>query len=118
MLFMRIVATVGCVLLTVTSLAAAGPVVPIIEAVTRGDLVSLRSLVQQHVDVNAASVDGTTALHWAANRDDLEAAGLLIRSGARVQARNRYGVTPLTLACTNGSAAMIDLLLKAGADPN
>jgi ankyrin repeat protein len=31
---------------------------------------------------------------------------------------NAYGVTPLSLACTNGSAAMIERLLKAGADPN
>ena len=40
------------------------------------------------------------------------------RAGANVKAANRYGVTPLSLACTNGSAADVELLLKAGADPN
>ncbi len=45
-------------------------------------------------------------------------ADLLIRAGARVAARTREGVTPLQLAATNGSAPMIDRLLKAGADPN
>ncbi|HWD99880.1 MAG TPA: ankyrin repeat domain-containing protein, partial [Bryobacteraceae bacterium] len=34
------------------------------------------------------------------------------------KAVNRYGVTPLSLACTNGDAAAVELLLKAGADPN
>ena len=35
-----------------------------------------------------------------------------------VKAANQFGVTPLSLACTNGNAAMVGLLLKAGADPN
>ena len=38
-------------------------------------------------------------------------AGLLLRSGASVQAANRYGVSPLVLACANGSDRMIDLLV-------
>ena len=69
-------------------------------------------------DVNAPQIDGSTALHWAVERDDLEMADLLLRAGARVSARTREGVTPLQLAAINGSAAMIDRLLKAGADPN
>jgi ankyrin repeat protein len=35
-----------------------------------------------------------------------------------VTARTREGVLPLQLAAINGSAPMIDRLLKAGADPN
>ena len=35
-----------------------------------------------------------------------------------MRAANRYGVTPLALAAINGSAPMVELLLKAGADPN
>ena len=79
---------------------------------------AIRALLEQHADVNAAQVDGMTALHWAAYHDDLETAGLLVHAGANAKAANRYGVTPLSLACTNGNAAIVELLLKSGADPN
>jgi ankyrin repeat protein len=59
-----------------------------------------------------------TALHWAAYQDDLETVEVLVRAGAGVKAANRYGVTPLSLACTNGNGTMVEMLLKAGADPN
>jgi len=78
-------------------------------------LLSTLSLLGGVADVQP---DGTTPLHWAADRDDLQKAESLVRAGADVKAANRYGVTPLSLACTNGNAAMIELLLKAGADPN
>ena len=70
----------------------------------------MRALLKQHVDVNAAQGDGTTALHWAADLDNLTIADLLIRAGARVDAANDLGATPLHLACTNRSAAMVDRL--------
>jgi ankyrin repeat protein len=90
----------------------------LVDAVKYRDRTAVRSLMEQHVNVNAAQADGTTALAWAANRDDLETAELLIRAGGKVNLANDYGVTPLSLACTNRNAAMIDSLLKAGADPN
>ena len=43
---------------------------------------------------------------------------LLLAAGANVKAATRYNITPLSLACTNGDAAIIEHLLKAGADPN
>ena len=70
------------------------------------------------INIDAAQVDGMTALHWAVYHDDTELAGLLVRSGADVNAENRYGVPPLSLAATNGSAELVRLLLDAGADPN
>ena len=90
----------------------------LIEAVKNTDAKAVRSLLQQHVDVNAAEADGFTALHWAAQRDNLEIADLLLSDGANVKAASRYNITPLSLACTNGDAAIIDRFLKAGADPN
>ena len=99
-------------------LLGAGSDAPLADAAEKLDRAAVRALLDQHADVNAPQVDGTTALHWAAYQDDLETAALLVRAGANVKAANRYGVTPLSLACTNGNGAMVELLLKAGADPN
>jgi uncharacterized protein len=88
------------------------------DAAMKKNAAAVRSLIQQKADVNAPQADGTTALHWAARWDDVEMAGALIRAGARVQVANRDGATPTFLATVNGSAAMIETLLKAGADPN
>jgi uncharacterized protein len=106
------------VLMLSAGLRAAASDALLADAAERMDLVRIRALLQQHVDVNAPQVDGMTALHWATYRDDLKAAELLVRAGANVKAANRYGVTPLSLACTNGNGSMVELLLHAGADPN
>ena len=92
--------------------------VPLADAAERGDLAAVRSLIGQGSDVNASRVDGTTALHAAVHADHLEIADLLLRGGANAGARDRYGVTPLYLACLNGNAEMIRRLLDAGADPD
>ncbi len=98
--------------------AATSPGLRLIQAAKNGDAKAVRALIDQKADVTVTEADGSTALHWAAQRDSVEIAGLLIKAGAHAKAATRYGVTPLTLAATNGSAPMIDLLLKAGADPN
>src|SRR5437763_10709042 len=100
-------------------LGAASSDLRVPEAAQLGDGPAVRSLLQQKADVNAAQGDGMTALHWAAYRDDLEMAQILIRSGADLKARTRVeGITPLFLAATNGNAPMVEALLRAGADPN
>lgn len=85
-------------------------------AAMEDDIAAIRSLLKQGADVNTAQGDGTTALHWAAIRNDLDIGRLLIHSGANVNAATRIGgLTPLFLAATSGNAAMISELLKAGA---
>ena len=95
---------------------AAARTVPLAEAARAGDVTTLRSLLQQHVDVNTPEPDGSTALHWAALRGDLAAVDLLLEANAGVTVANRYGVTPLALAA--GNARVVDRLVQAGADPN
>lgn len=87
------------------------------DAAQKQDLLALRRLVSQHVNVNAAQPDGTTALHWASHWNDAETVKLLLKAGADAKAVNRFGATPLSEAANVGNAAIIDALLASGADP-
>jgi len=91
---------------------------PLADAVEKSDRATIRALLENHSDVNAAQPDGMTALHWAAYEDDLETARLLLKAGANAKATNSYGITPLSLACVNGNGDFVESLLEAGADPN
>ena len=105
-------------LLSIGSQAGAANDLRLVDAVAGQDATAVRALLAEQVDVNATQPDGATAIHWAAHRDDLATAGLLIGAGADVNVANVHGVTPLSLACSNANADMVTLLLDAGADPN
>jgi len=104
--------------LIVAAAAHAAATAEVADAAMRGDHQALRAAIARKAAVNAPQADGSTALHWAVERDDLEAADLLIAAGARVAARTREGVTPIQLAAVNGSAALLERLVRAGADVN
>jgi uncharacterized protein len=104
-------------LLLLTASVAVAATADVADAARRGDRAAVQAALTRKADVNLAQPDGTTALHWAVEHDDLEMADLLLRAGAQVTVRTREGVTPLQLASINGSARMIDRLVKAGADP-
>jgi ankyrin repeat protein len=89
----------------------------LLEAVKSRQSAAVTEWLGKGVDVNASQPDGTTALHYAAQWDEVQTAAALVRAGAKVDAANDYGVTPSFLAATNGSASMLELLLKAGASP-
>src|SRR5262245_16050869 len=74
-------------LLSLCFLLLAAPFVSaadVADSAMRGDREAVRAAIARKADVNAAQVDGTTALHWAAERDDLVIADLLIKA-ARVR---------------------------------
>src|SRR2546430_380850 len=83
--------------------AQAQTAAPLADAAEKKDHAQVAALLKQGADVNATQVDGMTALHWAVYHDDPRATALLVNAGASVKAPNRYGVMPLSLACTNGN---------------
>jgi hypothetical protein len=81
-----------------------------------------RFLLDQGVDPAAGNATGMTALHWAANRGELEAVLLLIEWKAPLETLNMYGGT--ALAATVWAAihepranqmGVIEALIRAGA---
>ncbi len=95
-----------------------GPDPRLIDAAMNDDVSTVRSLLQQKVSVNIPAVDGTTALHWAVRANDLPMVESLLGAGADPKAVDRYGLTPVSLACSNANAVILKRLLDAGADPN
>jgi ankyrin repeat protein len=92
---------------------------PVADAAQAGDKAAVRALLKDAADVNAAQGDGMTALHWAATANDPELAQTLLYASANVKATTRIGAyTPLLLAAKDGYAAVMEPLIKGGADVN
>ena len=84
---------------------------PLVEAIKAGNRASALALMAKNVDVNAAEPDGTTALHWAVQQNDLELVTRLIRAGAKVNVKNDFGSTPMSEAAVVASAPLLAALL-------
>ena len=92
---------------------------PVADAAMRNDVETVRSLLKQGADANAAQGDGMTALHWAADHGNATIAQMLLHAGASAKATTRIGsFTPLHLASRAGSAPVAKLLIAAGSDVN
>ena len=109
----------GTLLVSVLFSGATVPASPVADAAMRGDIEAVRALLKDGADVNAAQGDGMTALHWAAEADDVEMVGMLLYAGANLQGVTRLAdYTPLHLASKAGNERIVAQLLEAGADPS
>ena len=109
------------ILAVVVFLSAAGlpPDAPLIDAAKQGDIGTVKHLLEHGAELNAATGDGMTALHWAAERGHQKVLELLISSGAAVNVKTRIGeYTPLHLASRSGHTQVVRELLRAGGNPN
>jgi len=84
---------------------------PVFEIVRSGSLEEIRSAVSDKVDSL-----GNTLLMAACESDrEIEVLDYLIGAGARVNAKNFSGATPLMLACQNASPEAVRFLIQRGA---
>eukprot|EP00775_Hariotina_reticulata_P007685 gene7685-biopygen9515 len=90
----------------------------LLEACNAGDEALLRSLLAEGgVLLDAADVEGWTALHWSIAHPTVVKL-LLTEADAQVDARDRAGKTALHWACQDGHDATVSVLLAAGAAVN
>ncbi len=107
---LSICAMVALSLSTLTHAAPAGAAA-FVEAAMNGNRDAVRALLKDGADVNTTQADGMTALHWAAQKGDVELAKVLLYASANLKATTRIGgYTPLLIASKNGDAAMIETL--------
>ena len=106
-------AAVSLLSLSFAAGATAASLPDLVESMQRDE--ALRA-VAAGADVNERSVDGTTALQWAAYNGDLELVKLLIAHGADPKARNDYGMTAIAAAAVEGDYEIVKALVDAGAN--
>jgi hypothetical protein len=88
---------------------------PLHRAANRGDLAAVEALLAKGADVNALALAKQTPLHLAVTQ---EIAQLLISKGALIEARDRWGRTPLFWAAGAGRKDVVETLLAGGAQPD
>jgi ankyrin repeat protein len=84
-----------------------------------GNSVELEALLKAHpgVDVNLHKSDsGEGCLRAAAGRNNAASTRLLINASADLEARDKYGYTPLALACDKGNLDCVQVLIENKAD--
>jgi ankyrin repeat protein len=111
---------------------------PLMYAVFESHLPVVKLLISRGADVNAVAhtldiprrpnasnadfaariTGGFAVITFAARQDYVDIARALLDAGANPNVADRDGMTPLIVACLNGSFDVAALLLEKGADPN
>ena len=97
---------------------------PLFTAAYEGQTEAARVLIETgHANVDARDDDGNSPLHFAAWRGKAGVARVLLESGAKVNAVNKSGETPLFQLANaspsfEGQRETAQILLAHGADPN
>jgi len=105
----------GCSLVTRRN---APPPPPLIQAVSKGDIVTVRALLAKGADVQARDANGRSALMYAAENGDPTTVQALLTNGADVNARDWQGWTALIYAAENGDITTVQTLLAHKAHVN
>ncbi|HYG09579.1 MAG TPA: ankyrin repeat domain-containing protein, partial [Pyrinomonadaceae bacterium] len=87
------------------------------EAARKGDVATVKALLDRGVDVNTKFRYGATALSYASDKGHLEVVKLLLERKADVNVKDTfYGATPIIWAAQKGHAKIVEALIAGGAE--
>jgi ankyrin repeat protein len=89
-----------------------------IGAAKKGNVKLIEELLEKGANVNAANMNGWTALMMASKNGHTEAVKLLLEKGAKVNAVEKDGRRALLFASKSGHIEVVKLLLEKGAKVN
>lgn len=88
------------------------------EAMISGDTPWAVRMIESGMDVNSVDAVGNTLLMQSVQRDNASLFDYLLKRRARLNTRNRNGETALSLAAYRGNLPFVQRLVHAGADVN
>lgn len=71
-------------------------------------------LLNYGAEVNIHCIQGWTALQEAVARNNVEICEMLLKAGAKINATNIYGISPLFTAAQTGSMDALRFLIRHG----
>lgn len=98
--------------------ATAGVYEDMEEALISGDTPWAIQLINRGMDVNSVDALGNTLLMQTVQRSNMDFFDYLLKRRARINTRNRNGETALSLAAYKGKLPFVKRLVEAGADVN
>eukprot|EP01121_Diplochlamys_sp_Union-15-3_P016054 TRINITY_DN5398_c0_g1_i1.p1 TRINITY_DN5398_c0_g1~~TRINITY_DN5398_c0_g1_i1.p1 ORF type:complete len:130 (-),score=38.62 TRINITY_DN5398_c0_g1_i1:122-511(-) len=90
-------------------------------AIKTGDLKSVQSYIEKEgfkVNEPDSSVQKRHPLHYAADMGQADIIKYLLSKGAKIDAKDAFGITPLLAAVYEGHSSAVAILLEKGANRN
>ncbi|CAK7355483.1 unnamed protein product [Dovyalis caffra] len=95
---------------------------PLVRAAQAGDEAIIELLLKTNIDLNDVDADGHSALHWCLKAykqscpQQIKIMWLLLKHGARVNQKNKLGLTAVHIAASSGNSQALQALLLEDPD--